>query len=137
VTLVAALQSLLAFRFGVMLIGFGGGLFAVGGLMAAMNLARRSGSGLALGAWGAVQATATGLGIALGGVLRDGVSALATSGALGPALTGPSTGYGFVYQVEVVLLFITLIVIGPLARHAARDDEVADPRLGLAEFPGA
>jgi BCD family chlorophyll transporter-like MFS transporter len=137
VTLVAAVQSVLAFRIGVVLIGFGGGLFAVGGLTAAMNLARRSGSGLALGAWGAVQATATGLGIALGGVLRDGVSALATSGALGPALTGPSTGYGVVYQVEVVLLFITLIVIGPLARHAARDDEVANPRLGLAEFPGA
>ena len=137
VTLVAALQSVLAFRVGVVLIGFGGGLFAVGGLTAAMNLARRSGSGLALGAWGAVQATATGLGIALGGVLRDGVSAIASSGALGPALTGPSTGYGVVYQVEVVLLFITLIVIGPLARHAAREDEVAKPGLGLAEFPGA
>ncbi len=137
VTLVAALQSVLAFRVGVVLIGIGGGLFAVGGLTAAMNLARRSGSGLALGAWGAVQATATGLGIALGGVLRDGVSALASSGALGPALTGPSTGYGVVYQVEVVLLFITLVIIGPLARHAAREDEVANPRLGLAEFPGA
>ncbi len=62
---------------------------------------------------------------------------LAESGALGPALTGPSTGYGFVYQVEVLLLFITLVVIGPLARHAAREDEVANPGLGLAEFPGA
>ena len=137
VSIVAAVQSLWAFRIGVFLIGVGGGLFAVGTLTAAMNLARRSGSGLALGAWGAVQATATGVGIALGGVLRDGVSALAESGALGPALTGPATGYGVVYQVEIVLLFITLVVIGPLARHRAREDEVADPRLGLAEFPGA
>jgi BCD family chlorophyll transporter-like MFS transporter len=31
-------------------------------------------SGLALGAWGAVQATAAGLAIALGGFIRDGVS---------------------------------------------------------------
>lgn len=137
VTLVTAVESVAAFRLGVFLIGVGGGLFAVGTLMAAMNLARRSGSGLALGAWGSVQATATGVGIALGGLLRDGVSALAESGALGPALTGPATGYGAVYQLEVLLLFITLIVIGPLARHAAREDEVADPRLGLAEFPGA
>lgn len=137
VTLVAALPSALAFRIGVFLIGVGGGLFAVGTLTAAMNLASRTGSGLALGAWGAVQATATGLGIAVGGMLRDGVSVLAENGALGPALTGPSTGYGFVYQVEVLLLFITLVVIGPLARHAAREDEVANPGLGLAEFPGA
>lgn len=137
VALVTALHSVWAFRLGVFLIGVGGGLFAVGTLTAAMNLARSAGSGLALGAWGAVQATATGIGVALGGVLRDGVTALAESGALGPALTGPSAGYGFVYQLEVLMLFITLVVIGPLARHAAREDEVADPRLGLAEFPGA
>jgi len=114
----------------------GGGFFAVGTLTAAMNLASRSGSGLALGAWGAVQATATGLGIALGGMLRDGITQLAEAGMLGPALTGPSTGYGFVYQLEVLLLFITLVVIGPLARHAAREDEIRDRGLGLAEFPG-
>ncbi|MEM1412211.1 MAG: MFS transporter, partial [Pseudomonadota bacterium] len=137
VTLVTALHSAAAFRAGVFLIGAGGGLFAVGTLTAAMNLARSTGSGLALGAWGAVQATATGVGIALGGVLRDGVTVLAERGALGPALTGPSAGYGFVYQLEILFLFITLVVIGPLARHAAREDEVAGPRLGLAEFPGA
>ncbi len=46
------------FRAGTFLIGLGGGLFAVGMLTAAMNFARRSDSGIALGAWGAVQATA-------------------------------------------------------------------------------
>ena len=56
---------------GTALIGFGGGLFAVGTLTAAMALARDGESGLALGAWGAVQATAAGVAIALGGVLRD------------------------------------------------------------------
>ncbi len=137
VTVVAAVQSGTAFRAGVFLIGVGGGFFSVGTLTAAMNLASRTDSGLALGAWGAVQATATGLGIFAGGILRDGITNLAQSGALGPALTGPSTGYGFVYQVEVLLLFITLVVIGPLARHAAREDEISNRGLGLAEFPGA
>jgi BCD family chlorophyll transporter-like MFS transporter len=137
VTMVAAVQSALAFRCGVFLIGVGGGLFSVGTLTAAMSLATRSNSGIALGAWGAMQATATGLGIAAGGMLRDVFTQFAESGALGPALSGPAAGYGLVYQVEVLLLFITLVVIGPLARHAAREDEISDRGLGLAEFPGA
>jgi BCD family chlorophyll transporter-like MFS transporter len=136
VTLVTILQSAFLFRLGAALIGFGAGLFAVGTLTAAMSLASRSGSGLALGAWGAVNATATGLGVACGGALRDLFSGLAGTGALGPALTGPAAGYGFVYQLEVVLLFATLIAIGPLARHSAREDEVARSGIGLADLPG-
>jgi BCD family chlorophyll transporter-like MFS transporter len=136
VTLIAAVQSAALFRLGAALIGFGAGLFAVGTLTAAMNLAAHSGSGLALGAWGAVQATATGVGVAAGGALRDLLSGLATGGALGPAFTGPSTGYGFVYQLEVVLLFATLIAIGPLARHAARDEGMKSSGIGLADLPG-
>ena len=56
----APLASPLLFRLGTIMIGFGGGLFAVGTLTAAMELARDGHSGLALGAWGAVQATAAG-----------------------------------------------------------------------------
>ena len=40
--------------------GFGGGFFSVGSLTAAMALDHGDRSGLALGAWGAVQATAAG-----------------------------------------------------------------------------
>jgi len=136
VTMVAASHSLAAFRVGVLLIGFGAGLFVVGTLVAAMNLARNAGSGLALGAWGAVHATATGLAVAAGGALRDLVSGFAATGMFGPALTGSGTGYGFVYQIEVFLLFVTLIVIGPLAKHAGSEQQVTGPGLGLAEFPG-
>ena len=136
VTMVAALQSAVLFRLGAVMIGFGAGLFAVGTLTAAMSLAAHTGSGLALGAWGAVQATATGLGVAIGGALRDVLTGLAGTGALGPAFTGPSTGYGFVYQIEVVLLFATLIAIGPLARHAARNDGLSRSGIGLADLPG-
>ena len=69
----APLESAWLFRVGTALIGFGGGLFAVGTLTAAMAIATSGHSGLALGAWGAVQASAAGIAIALGGVLRDGV----------------------------------------------------------------
>lgn len=131
------LQSSLMFRIGAALIGFGGGLFSVATLTAAMNLQTHGQSGLALGAWGAVQASAAGIAIAMGGGLRDFVSSLATQGALGPALASPSVGYSFVYHLEIFLLFATLIAIGPLVKAARREPNPPSAgRFGLAEFPG-
>jgi MFS transporter, BCD family, chlorophyll transporter len=131
----AALLSPLLFRTGTLLIGFGAGLFAVSTLTIAMDAERGDSSGLALGAWGAVQATAMGTGIALGGFLRDIVGALAAHGALGPALTGAVTGYSFVYHLEIALLFSALVAIGPLVRSAAVGTRAPRP-FGLAELPG-
>jgi MFS transporter, BCD family, chlorophyll transporter len=116
----APMGSPLLFRLGVILIGFGGGFFLVGTLAGAMARERNGETGLALGAWGAVQATSAGVAIALGGALRDGVTGLALQGSLGPALTGASTGYSAVYQIEIGLLFVTLVAIGPLVRSGAR-----------------
>ncbi len=116
-------------------IGFGGGLFACGTMSAAMSLANGGGSGLALGAWGAVQASAIGFAVLIGGALRDFVGGLATSGALGPAMTGPAVGYGFVYHLEIGLLFAALVAIGPLARHANAAASSTPTRFGLAELP--
>jgi BCD family chlorophyll transporter-like MFS transporter len=131
------LQSALMFRVGAALIGFGGGLFSVATLTAAMGLEAHGQSGLALGAWGAVQASAAGIAIALGGALRDFVSSLAAQGALGPALASPSVGYSFVYHLEIGLLFATLVAIGPLVSSArVKPRSSATGRLGLAEFPG-
>ena len=133
------LESPLLFRVGAILIGFGGGFFSVATLTAAMNLESRGQSGLALGAWGAVQASAAGVAIALGGALRDLVSNLAAQGLLGPALTGPSVGYSFVYHLEIGLLFATLVAIGPLVRNANVADAStlqSSPKFGLAELPG-
>ncbi len=131
----AALLSPLLFRTGTLLIGFGAGLFAVSTLTIAMDAERGENSGLALGAWGAVQATAMGTGIALGGFIRDIVGALAAHGALGPALTGAVTGYSFVYHLEIALLFSALVAIGPLVRSAAVGNRAPRP-FGLAELPG-
>jgi MFS transporter, BCD family, chlorophyll transporter len=131
------LQSALMFRAGAALIGFGSGLFSVATLTAAMNLETHGQSGLALGAWGAVQASATGIAIAMGGGLRDFISSLAAQGALGPALASPSVGYSFVYHLEIGLLFATLIAIGPLVKTARREPTPPPAgRFGLAEFPG-
>ena len=135
VILAAPLGSALLFRIGTALIGFGGGLFAVGTLMAAMALAKHTESGLALGAWGAVQATAAGIAIALGGAVRDITTQLAADGSLGPALTGPSTGYGMVYHAEIGLLFATLVVIGPLVRRESGIGQ-RQSGFGLPDFPG-
>jgi BCD family chlorophyll transporter-like MFS transporter len=132
----APLHSAALFRVGVTLIGFGGGLFAVGTLTAAMALAKDGASGIALGAWGAVQATSAGLAIAAGGAIRDGVTTLGASGALGPALNGPEIGYSVVYHIEIALLFATLVAIGPLVRPAHERGHASHSKFGLAEFPG-
>ena len=136
VVFAASLQSALLFRIGTALIGAGGGMFAVCMLTAAMSLDRGGRHGLALGAWGAVQATAAGVGIALGGGLRDLVDGLATGGALGPALASPATGYAFVYHIEIGLLFATVVALGPLVGRARRLEQRRSAPFGLAEFPG-
>jgi BCD family chlorophyll transporter-like MFS transporter len=112
------LNSVALFAAGVGLIGLGSGIFAHCTLTAAMRLAQRGQTGLVLGIWGAVQASAAGLAVATGGLLRDGVSALVSQGSLGPALSGPAVGYSVVYHCEIALLFATLIALGPLVRSS-------------------
>ena len=131
----APLASSLLFRFGSVLIGLGGGLFAVSTLVVAMGLEQDGCAGLALGAWGAMQATAGGLAVALGGALRDGFAALASHGWLGSAMSEPQVAYSVVYHLEIALLFGTLIAIGPLVRPAGAPRS-SRQRFGLAKFPG-
>ncbi len=135
VMLAAPLEAPWLFRCGVAGIGFGAGLFGVGTLTAAMSLERPEHVGLALGAWGAVQATAAGGAVAFGGALRDLGSHLALAGWLGPTLNGPATGYGLVYQIELGLLLAALIALGPLTRRLVRHAPT-NPSFGLANLPG-
>jgi BCD family chlorophyll transporter-like MFS transporter len=134
----APVGSELLFQAGTGLIGLGGGVFAVGSLTAAMGLTDGKGgtSGLALGAWGALQATAAGSGITVGGALRDLVGQAASAGYLGEVLNTPATGYSAVYHIEIFLLFATLAAIGPLVRHRGQRRDPQEKRFGLAEFPG-
>ncbi|MFC3580540.1 BCD family MFS transporter [Sphingomonas hylomeconis] len=134
-----ALSLVALLGIGAALIGLGGGLFSVGTLSAAVAISDEESlsgrTGLALGAWGAVQATAAGLAIALGAVLRDLASAAAAAGAFGATLAapaaGPVTGYAAVYGIEIVLLLGTLVALGPLVRGSSP----ARTRFGLSEFP--
>ena len=114
---------------GAGLIGFGIGLFSVGTLIAAMSLAERGDSGVALGAWGAVQATAAGSAVAAGGVIRDTIAMLAGTG-------DRSVGYATVYGLEIVMLLATLIVLGPLAgKRVGIAGELPGGQMALPEFP--
>ena len=124
---------------GAVAIGLGLGLFSVGTLIEAMNLAKSETAGLALGAWGAVQATCAGAGIALGGAIRDIMAWLAADGSLSAVLATRATGYGTVYLIEILLLLAGLAAIGPLVGHARRSttdsrDSAGQP-FGLREFP--
>jgi BCD family chlorophyll transporter-like MFS transporter len=132
VILAAPLDSVAAFAAGSALIGIGAGLFAHAVLTACMRIAPPDRIGLTLGLWGAVQATAAGCAIALGGLLRDGISMLAERGALGDALAGPVVGYVAVYAAEIGLLFLTLAAVGPLVQATRRPVPIAQPTPGAA-----
>ena len=132
----APIGSPFLFYVGAALIGFGGGLFGVSTLTAAMTMPTtgNAGRGLALGAWGAAQATGAGLSIFIGGTIRDLVNHAAGNGTLGEALATPATGYSVVYHTEIGLLFLPLIVLGPLVRLRPITDG-GSVKLGLADFP--
>ncbi|MCA3562500.1 MAG: PucC family protein [Aestuariivirga sp.] len=111
IILAAPLLSPLLFGLGTFLIGFGAGLFGHGTLTATMNSAPKEQRGLALGAWGAVQATAAGIGVALGGVIRDALSSLDGGAVLTPYLS--------VYILEVILLIAAIVTITALIKSPA------------------
>lgn len=131
----APLQSIEVFALGTVLIGFGAGLFGHCTLTAAMGTARPGQIGLALGVWGAVQASAAGSAVAAGGLIRDGVSYLALNGMLGQGLESQEIGYSFVYHIEIALLFATLIAIGPLVRRPSVEGRTqCSPDFGFGEI---
>ena len=105
IMLASPLGSQPLFVGGVLLAGFGAGLFGHGTLTETMRMAPKAQTGLALGAWGAVQATAAGVAIAIGGVIRDVIVSLPVSGAYGPA-----AAYLPIFALEILLLITALAV---------------------------
>ena len=125
---------------GTGLIGFGAGLFAVCTLTISMSVKENKdiGRGMALGVWGASQATGAGVGIAVGGFARDLVNGLALSGDLGVAMNDTATGYLFVYHFEILLIFITIIFLGPLSQEINKQyrlNTIKRGNFGLSELP--
>ncbi len=107
----APLAAPALFVAGTFLIGFGGGLFGHGTLTSTMQMAPPEQAGLALGAWGAVQATAGGLAMGLGGILRDVIA----------SPWGSLAGYEAVYVIELLMLLGTLVLMAPLLRPPSND----------------
>lgn len=121
---------------GVLITGFGAGLFSHGTLTATMRSAPRDKIGLALGAWGAVQTTAAGAAIALAGVIRDTILAAPEA-----ALQGASAPYVPVFSLEMLLLLVAVVLSVPLRkteldgrrRQAIVGAEAAAPGLHLRD----
>lgn len=102
------------FVMGTGLAGLGAGLFGHGTLTATMRAAPRAQVGLALGAWGAAQATAAGIAVALGGVIRDTVAALPAA-----QFMRPEAPYTPVFALELAFLLATAAVLIALRRREA------------------
>jgi BCD family chlorophyll transporter-like MFS transporter len=52
------------------------------------------------------------------------------------SVSGALAGYTFVYHLEILLLFLTLAILGPLASHSRRKAGESATRFGMAQFPG-
>ena len=95
---------------GTLATGVGAGLFGHATLTATIRAAPKDRIGLSLGAWGAVQATCAGIGVALAGIVRDVLVTL-------PAFSGLSahTPYNAVFMAEIAFLVLAILVCLPLA----------------------
>lgn len=114
--------AVVLFLIGTFLIGLGTGLFGHATLTATIRAAPSNQIGLSLGAWGAVQATAAGIGIALAGIVRDLVVGLQHI-----AGNAPETPYNFVFTVEIVFLLLALLVTLPFLKDQKKNNVPPDP----------
>lgn len=97
------------FVLGTLATGVGAGLFGHATLTATIRNAPAEQIGLSLGAWGAVQATCAGLGIALAGVVRDVLVGMNYLSGL-----EAHTPYNVVFLIEIVFLALAIMVAVPL-----------------------
>ncbi|WP_224814319.1 PucC family protein [Hasllibacter sp. MH4015] len=116
ISVAAQMGGVAIFTLGVFASGVGAGLFGHGTLTATMRRAPRAQIGLALGAWGAVQATAAGIAIAAGGIIRDLILALPGGASLRPAAQ-----YVPVFLLEALFLVAALCVIWRLHAMSTRN----------------
>lgn len=61
---------------------------------------------------------------------------LAMQGWLGEPLASRATGYSVVFHLEIYLLFVVLVALGPLARRRSSTPVHAPQPFGLAQLPG-
>lgn len=120
------------FLVGTFATGLGAGLFGHATLTATLRAAPENGTGLALGAWGAVQATAAGVGIASAGIVRDivvGLNYLTGSAAEAP--------YNFVFAIEILFLALAVSVAVPFLKAKTRQTTFPEARESFVKHPKA
>lgn len=100
---------------GVFAMGLGAGLFSHATLTGTIREAAKGQTGLALGAWGSVQATCAGVGVALAGIVRD---VLVFSGEFSGLKA--STPYNVVFGIEIVFLLAAALVAAPIGARLLR-----------------
>ena len=118
---------------GTLATGLGAGLFGHATLTATIRNAPSDQIGLSLGAWGAVQATCAGIGVALAGIVRDVLVSIS-------ALSGlqAHTPYNVVFTIEIVFLAAAILVAIPIAAHSRKTgkaDYPATPQTNSVEVP--
>jgi MFS transporter, BCD family, chlorophyll transporter len=54
---------------------------------------------------------------------------------MGATLAYRATGYGTVYALEILLLLVTLVVLGPVIGLHLQNKKMTSEGFGLSEFP--
>ncbi|MEL7012713.1 MAG: PucC family protein [Pseudomonadota bacterium] len=108
----------LLFMAGTLATGLGAGLFGHATLTATIRGAPSHQIGLSLGAWGAVQATCAGIGVALAGLVRDILVGLDSFSGL-----SVHTPYNIVFMIEIAFLAMAIFVVIPLAARRVRSPD--------------
>jgi BCD family chlorophyll transporter-like MFS transporter len=116
-----ALGGVPVFVAGTLATGLGAGLFGHATLTASLRAAPEDRTGLALGAWGAVQATAAGIGIALAGIVRD----ILVGAGGGTGDIAPHLPYNAVFGLEMLFLVLALGALAMMPRRRGRADAQA------------
>jgi BCD family chlorophyll transporter-like MFS transporter len=114
------------FLAGTLATGLGAGLFGHATLTATIRSAASDQVGLSLGAWGAVQASCAGIGIAAAGIVRDILVGVGGMGGLRPDMP-----YNVVFMFEIVFLAMAALVAIPLVArrgHTRLSPISADPQ---------
>lgn len=109
---------------GTIATGLGAGLFGHATLTATLRSAPAENIGLSIGAWGAVQATCAGIGIALAGIVRDVLVSLPSLSEL-----QVHTPYNVVFFSEMLFLCLAILACIPLItkRATLSAEGIADP----------
>ncbi|MEM9974772.1 MAG: PucC family protein [Pseudomonadota bacterium] len=116
------------FVLGTLATGLGAGLFGHATLTATIRFAPSEQIGLSLGAWGAVQATCAGIGVALGGIVRDILVALPAFSELPVHMP-----YNAVFLIEILFLALAIVVAIPLFSRKEQTSGVAAPHTNPVE----